>query len=963
MTNDPSLLPGPTMNDTISTNYSDESFLMGDETCIERVNFFCFFRCASDCIHTHGLCEDIRTIIIEPKLKAAERKEKWFKCLVCEDNPESGCRLQEHLFEIHSIRTKYRCAKCKQWKKSFNSVCKHQRHCAVNIPDPLPRKRRFLPSANRPSLEDGLRRDIMNISDDDLRDAASNVFDGSPTWDQLLGHFVRIVGKGRRRGEGRPRVSPQQPATDLEDGPPNGGLKKLWSDLVKGNINPNLDVEEAYAHFNSHMGTWSDSNLVPIQVNAPETISIREYIDTEDIMHHLLGKSKSCPGLDKIAAVDLLPHIDIFRTVLNLCLWTGTIPPDWRQSTTTLIPKKASTLPSDYRPITVGPMAYRIFTAILARRLQDRLEPHCCQKGFLKQDGVHEAITTCRFLSSRKCVIASIDVAKAFDMVSQKAILDICAANGLTRADVLLLKNLYADCSTSLKINGQLSPKIWMKRGVKQGDPLSPILFNLVIDQLLRTLERADLGFHLGGRRLSCLAFADDLLLIGSNSREVEELARVAIEFYSSVGLSINTAKTMVMGPDPIQINQSTIQPVTSFRYLGAYIDPSGNSRYKAGKVAYKLHLITNANLSPGTKLRLIREHLLPELLHRLIHEKSLASTLADIDKRVRAAIKRIFGLSDKTPNSFFYLSRKQGGLALTQLRFDVPRMAVRRMVRLASSNSWFVRALSDEKWFRTELRRIAQLSPVDCNNQKRLLNDIRKFNDGHMCFLVGGQLANQHLSGSSGLVPEKLKKLVQLRSGMMVAREEWCQHCNEPRTMKHMLNECVLTRCQQKRRHDRILNTIEAHIKHRFPSFRVYRELYIPPSDHPMEGTDTQKYPDLVLVDPQNGTAWCYDVGVSYEDWAYSLDNYDQRKRNKYNIIADRIIEKLQIKGNHHINALVCHGLIFGSRASIHNVCLNILRDNFGMDNRSLGNILIKCAMDSHAIIKGNLSDESAIT
>jgi len=113
------------------------------------------------------------------------------------------------------------------------------------------------------------------------------------------------------------------------------------------------------------------------------------------------------------------------------------------------------------------------------------------------------------------------------------------------------------------------------------------------------------LGFSLS---LLCFGFAADS---EKNSRRVEELAKMAIEFYGSVGFSINTPKTMVMGTDPIRINQWTIQPLTSFRYLETYIDPSYNSRYNAGKVDYKLHLISIVALSPGTKMRLIRESVL----------------------------------------------------------------------------------------------------------------------------------------------------------------------------------------------------------------------------------------------------------------------------------------------------------------------------------------------------------------
>lgn len=98
---------------------------------------------------------------------------------------------------------------------------------------------------------------------------------------------------------------------------------------------------------------------------------------------------------------------------------------------------------------------------------------------------------------------ASLDVQKAFDSVSQESVLAICQVNGLAGQDLALLRNMYRDCLTRLKIEGTLSWKIWIKRMVKQGDPLSPILFNLVVYQLLRRLESLPIGLTLGGRLLT----------------------------------------------------------------------------------------------------------------------------------------------------------------------------------------------------------------------------------------------------------------------------------------------------------------------------------------------------------------------------------------------------------------------------------------------------------------------------
>src|SRR5699024_3473308 len=147
-------------------------------------------------------------------------------------------------------------------------------------------------------------------------------------------------------------------------------------------------------------------------------------------------------------------------------------------------------------------------------------------------------------------------------------------------------------------------------------------------------------------------------------------------------------------------------------------------------------------------------------------------------------------GLPNSTPTSFFYLSLNKGGLGLTQLRYDVPRIAVKRLVRLANSNSWFVRAITKTKWFASEIKRVNQLCPTNNDNQFRLMNDIRKFQDGHVNFQIGGSLVNRHISGTSRLRGDKFMKLVQLRAGMMVDHEEWCQRCNNAAPPQRMYTD-----------------------------------------------------------------------------------------------------------------------------------------------------------------------------
>lgn len=70
---------------------------------------------------------------------------------------------------------------------------------------------------------------------------------------------------------------------------------------------------------------------------------------------------------------------------------------------------------------------------------------------------------------------------------------------------------------TRIKVKEGTSPPIEMKVGVKQGDPMSPLLFNIAVDPLTRKLESMGEGYRFGGEKVTTLAFADDLVLMSSS--------------------------------------------------------------------------------------------------------------------------------------------------------------------------------------------------------------------------------------------------------------------------------------------------------------------------------------------------------------------------------------------------------------------------------------------------------------
>jgi len=112
-------------------------------------------------------------------------------------------------------------------------------------------------------------------------------------------------------------------------------------------------------------------------------------------------------------------------------------------------------------------------------------------------------------------VTVQLDVSKAFDTIPHEAIGAALRKKGLPEFVVRLVEDSYKRVSTSIRNRGD-NIDITIKRGVKQGDPLSPLLFNLIMEPLLQNLQRMP-GYKVADETISVLAFADDIFPGGAN--------------------------------------------------------------------------------------------------------------------------------------------------------------------------------------------------------------------------------------------------------------------------------------------------------------------------------------------------------------------------------------------------------------------------------------------------------------
>ena len=118
----------------------------------------------------------------------------------------------------------------------------------------------------------------------------------------------------------------------------------------------------------------------------------------------------------------------------------------------------------------------------------------------------------------RKCKkeynIVFLDLAKAFDTVSHKSITNGMTRKGIPEEVIDGILEMYKLSVTIINNRGKTTTKININLGVKQGCPLSPLLFNIIKEELISKLKNRDIGIKVAGQSIVVMAFAHDLVLV-----------------------------------------------------------------------------------------------------------------------------------------------------------------------------------------------------------------------------------------------------------------------------------------------------------------------------------------------------------------------------------------------------------------------------------------------------------------
>ena len=313
------------------------------------------------------------------------------------------------------------------------------------------------------------------------------------------------------------------------------------------------------------------------------------------------AKSGKAGGPD-IILIELIKHapdnvLESITALMNLLYTHSKYPKQWSTNYLKTIFKKGSQDdPNNYRGLAIGSAIGKLYSTILLRRLESYVSDNgilspfqiAFWKGFRTSDHVFLLKTLVNKITKQrggKVFAAFIDFKKAYDTVNRGKMLQRLKQVGASSKYLKAIDAIYQTTTYMIKTKHCIMDPISSNLGLKQGCPLSPLLFNLYIDDLAQHLSDSQDDITLRGSKVSHFLYADDLVLLSRTKeglqRKLDELAK----YSESKDLTVSIGKSKVMvfnkagrkSKDQFLYQGQKLEVVNSFTYLGVEIMSNGS--------------------------------------------------------------------------------------------------------------------------------------------------------------------------------------------------------------------------------------------------------------------------------------------------------------------------------------------------------------------------------------------------
>ena len=413
------------------------------------------------------------------------------------------------------------------------------------------------------------------------------------------------------------------------------------------------------------------------------------------------------------------PYTRVLFAILQQSWISGKIPELWKTAHLVPIPKKGDlSSPENYRTISLMSTLLKLLLAILTQRLNKYCETNKIlgmeQAGFRRHEesvaqatALYEAIRR-RLAKDLPTIGLFIDFKKAYDTVPHDVLFARVRSIGVQGRFMSFLEELYANSELKVRLKGQESRAIRVRRGVRQGCPLSPLLFNIFINDILDGCENDALDVPGQTMPMRGLLFADDVVILSDSPDRLRQNKERVEAWASRSGMTFGVAKCGVMyfgaspGTETWELQGQSVNVVEYYDYLGLRIDSRLSletivaERARKGKRA--LHAM-NPFLRMTTvplqiKLLVTRATLVPVLTYGAeLFGMSLSRTM-ELDRILAEGLRLALGINSKaSPTSRVILFAETG---IPPVSGQSARLRARAYLKYPNLRTWVANLTRD---------------------------------------------------------------------------------------------------------------------------------------------------------------------------------------------------------------------------------------------------------------------------
>ena len=402
----------------------------------------------------------------------------------------------------------------------------------------------------------------------------------------------------------------------------------------------------------------------------------KEPIRPRDIRATLMKCNKnSSPGPDGIPYSILLKFPCIHHTLatlFNKVLVHGSPPRSWSESVIKLLHKSGSTDdPTNFRMIALTNCIGKVYHLILANRftnylLDNNLIDATMQKAFLpgingcvEHNIILDEIVKDAKIRKKTVHITFFDLADAFGSVPHNLIIDSLQRNHFPPEIVQYIHQFYSNIQATVHSKNFKSDIFSFKRGVFQGDPLSPIIFLTVFNPILQYLhENSKFGYKLQDESFISLPFADDFCLITTDLRTQQRIINKIDEHIKSMGMLLKPSKCRsfsIGSGKPIikhfKIGEKVIPSIAEEeqKFLGKVLFFEGKSEQchdlLKQKIQEKMDNLDKTAVRSEFKIEIYKIYILPSIRFLLTVHDLAHTYLLQLDSMANQYLKKWAGL------------------------------------------------------------------------------------------------------------------------------------------------------------------------------------------------------------------------------------------------------------------------------------------------------------------------------